>query len=888
MKARVLTAFGMLLVLVTIAAPRVAQASEQGWVYCRDAHVGDSPAMSDPLYIDAATGADARHYPPDLLVDYQHMRLEIDIPDMNEQRLTAVETLRFQPIALPLHVLTLDAKRMEITDVTLPSSGGSPDWSHDGLKLQIRFDPPLAPGVAHDLRLQFTVTNPVDGLYWSPAREEKPGRPARAAQLHTQGETDMNSNWFICHDASNDRLTTELLVTVPEGFLVSSNGELALQQSRGGRTTFHWKQNQPHVSYLVTLVVGKFDVVDVGTQRLPMPVYAPPGEGINVPHTFGPTMDMVRVFEERFDEPYPWSKYANVVVWNFGWGGMENTSATTLYDTAVLDEKALLDADLDGLNSHELAHQWFGDLLTCKSWEHIWLNEGFATYLESLWLEARDGYDECYLRDTYSNLRGVAADDRLDPDDEFAWMRPAMVSNAYASSVDVFRKSANPYPKGASILHMLRMKLGDDVFFDAMQTYVERFKFTSVETSDFRKTMEDVSGLSLEHFFEQWCMRPGTPEVTVASSWDYDSGELLIEVNQTQRIDAMTPAFAFTLPILIVSESGAQTWVEIDVTKRSHERSVSLDDAPSMVIVDPYLHVLMTPTVDQPTRQIIEQLRRGPTIASRLDAAVLLAERDGVATTAALRDALNDTNELVAVRIKCAASLGELQAADTLLMALGGGIENARVRKAVVEALGEIGGDEAVATLAERASDVDESYATRAAALEALGKHGDESHLDILLSALEDESQHDQVRKGALIGLSELGAAEGLDPAILHSEIGWMARTRPVAIETVAALAEVDSDRAIAALLPYLNDPEERSREAAAAALAEIGDADALEAMRRVATTHPNPEYCKLVNRHADALAARLSGDGSKRALRERVEKLERELAEMQSEAEKR
>lgn len=869
-------------------ATGIAGVSEQGWRQCREAHGVGAPELSDPLYIHAATGADARHYPPDLLVDYRHMRLEINIPDMNEARFTARETLRFEPIARPLTVLTLDAKRMEITDVSLPTSGEPPQWSHDGMKLQIRFDPPLAPGVAHDLRFEYTVTDPVEGMYWAPAREAQPGRAARAAQLHTQGEAEMNSNWFICHDSSNDRLTTELLVTVPEGFLVSSNGELALQQSRGGRTLFHWKQNKPHVSYLVTLVVGEFDVVDVGSDRLPMPVYAPPGEGVNVERTFAPTMDMVRVFENRLDEAYPWSKYANVVVWNFGWGGMENTSATTLHDTAVLDEKAFLDADLDGLNSHELAHQWFGDLLTCKSWEHIWLNEGFATFLESLWLEARDGYDAGYLRDTYINLRGAARRDRLDPEDELAWMRPAMVSKLYEHPDDVFRKAANPYPKGASILHMLRMKLGDDVFFRALQEYVERFKFTSVETSDLRQTLEDVSGLSLERFFEQWCYRPGTPEVTVSSEWDYENGELLLRVEQTQRIDAMTPAFAFTLPILVVSEGGAQRWVEIDVTRRTHERSVALEDAPSMVIVDPYLHVLMTPTVEQPTRQIIEQLRRGPTAASRMDAAAFLVERAGEATTQALYTSLIDAKELYAVRIASAETLGELGASASLLEALEGGIADARVRRAVIEALGEIGGDDVVQTLARHASNVDESYATRAAALESLGKHGDRAHVEILLAALEDHSQHDQVRRAALTGLAELGEPKGLDAALRYAEVGWLARTRPVAIAAVAELADHDPERAIAAMISYLTDEEERSRQAAAKTLVKIGDDEALAEMRRVARTHPDPRYRELVNRRADELAARLAGDDGQRQLRERIEKLERELEEIRADSEKR
>src|SRR5688572_20052583 len=149
--------------------------------------------------------------------------------------------------------------------------------------------------------------------------------------------------------------------------------------------TFHWVQDKPHVAYLVTMVVGKFDIVDVGTPQLSMPVYVTQGQGKNVQATFGRTKDMVDFFNKTTGQTYPWARYAQLCVHNFGAGGMENTSATTLYESCVIQPDALLDHDLDGLISHELAHQWFGDLATCNSWEHIWLNEGFATYATHLW-----------------------------------------------------------------------------------------------------------------------------------------------------------------------------------------------------------------------------------------------------------------------------------------------------------------------------------------------------------------------------------------------------------------------------------------------------------------------------------------------------------------------
>jgi len=698
--------------------------------------------------------------------------------------------------------------------------------------------------------------------------------------VYSQGEAEMNSNWFICHDFPNDRLTSEIVATVPEDYIVSSNGALVLEQTRNGRSTFHFSQQKPHAPYLVTLVVGQFDVVDVGDSRIPMPIYAPPGEGPNVEQTFGATMDMVRVFENRLDEPYPWVKYANISVWNFGWGGMENTSATTVYDTAVLDAKALLDGDQDGLNSHELAHQWFGDLHTCNSWEHIWLNEGFATYLEALWLEARDGYDAGYLLDMHRNIHGAAQRDRLDPADDHAWMRPAMVSKLYADANDVFTKTANPYPKGASILHMLRMSVGDDVFFRGLQTYIDRFKFNTVETSDFREVMEDVSGRALEQFFDQWAYRPGVPEITVLSDWDYDRGELSLIVEQTQRIDAMTPAFAFTLPVLVVTEGGTEKWIDIDVSVRRHERAVTLEQAPAMVIVDPYMHVLTAPTVEQPTAWIIRALRQGPTIPSRLDAAGFLSTRPGSATTSALSDSLTNSAEHWAVRAACAKALGELDDADALLAALGLA-EEPKLRRAVVTALGSIDDSRVAAAIAPLASNAEESYAVRAAALEALGERGGPEHLPILTTALEASSQHDQVRVGALRGLASLDQPEGLTAARLYTEIGWLARTRPVAVETVAALAHHDPDGAVDIILPLLNDPEQRTREAAAKALSTMGNEAALERMRALAQTTRYPGFATMLDESARALAASLNNGDAQRALEERIDTLEQSIEDL-------
>ncbi|QYU67690.1 M1 family metallopeptidase [Leptolyngbya sp. 15MV] len=397
---------------------------------------------------------------------------------------------------------------------------------------------------------------------WTPS---DPAYPGRAAQLHTQGQSEFNSYWFPIRDFPNVRLSTEVIATVPAGFEVVSNGRLVDRAAVGaGRVRFHWSQERPHPPYLVSLVVGKFDVVDVARAgSVPMPVYVPPGRGRDVERTYGRTALMAELFARLIDEPYPWEKYAQVVVHNFEAGGMENTSATTMHDTAILTADGVADQDIEDLIAHELAHQWFGNMITCRSWEHLWLNEGFATYFEALWLERQPLAPDRGLRRTQRQWSGrdlylarvlEALDAFRDSDLPDAPRQPAMVSKEYRHADETFGRAADPYAKGAFVLHMLRTKLGDDVFFRGLAAYVDRFAFKEVETNDFRRVMEDVSGEALEAFFAQWCFRPGLPGVEITPAWEPRAGgggELNLTVRQTQRIDRENPAFMIDLPVWI-------------------------------------------------------------------------------------------------------------------------------------------------------------------------------------------------------------------------------------------------------------------------------------------------------------------------------------------------
>ena len=262
----------------------------------------------------------------------------------------------------------------------------------DGKKLIVDLGSRLQAGDAGTLEVAYRIQEPKDGLhFFSPSKSD----PDAPLLVWSQGETTTNRYWFPCIDEPDQRQTTEVVVTVPEGFEAVSNGKLVERQDNptDKTVTFDWRQEIPHPSYLVTLVVGEFDVVRHEWEGIPVLYYVPKGHQAEAEPTYGRTPEMLSYFSERFGVRYPWAKYAQVSCFQFG-GGMENTSATTMGDRILLDKRSLLDRNSESIVSHELAHQWWGDMVTCRDWSHTWLNEGFASYAEALWDEHARGRDE--------------------------------------------------------------------------------------------------------------------------------------------------------------------------------------------------------------------------------------------------------------------------------------------------------------------------------------------------------------------------------------------------------------------------------------------------------------------------------------------------------------
>ena len=513
-----------------------------------------------------ATAADTRHAGSSLLpaIDVLHYTIAVTL-DMASGMLSGRVTMTVR-LNSATDQIVLNAAFLRIDMATVDKENWSvvPDSLQETLTLH-------APGagraagdtvsVAIDYRRLPEIPRPGGrwGYYFF---RDTIGLPSNLG--YTMGEPSDARFWMPCVDTPTDKASAELFVTVPAGYVAASNGTLlGVTPAPGNTLIWHWKESHPIATYLISITASQFTISTVPFARaagdtIPVQYYVWPSDSAECAAYLPTVRAMIAGLGEIFG-PYPFDKYGMTAIVPFGYGGMEHQTITTLNRYLKTDEKVVV---------HELAHQWWGDLVTCGTWKDVWLNESFATYAEALWTEQNGGREELrhYMHSALEHFYyGSWQGGPYDPEGQ-----------GFNLFDDVV------YSKGAWVLHTLRGVIGDSLFFSTLSRYRGLYAGKTATTEDLRAVVDTVTGRSMGWFFDQWVYGRGWPVYASAFSWAPDT--LTIRVTQEQSTSWPT----FTVPLQVRARNGLRdTLFAITPDARIYVAKVPLSFMPSSVILDP-------------------------------------------------------------------------------------------------------------------------------------------------------------------------------------------------------------------------------------------------------------------------------------------------------------
>ncbi len=724
------------------------------------------------------------HFTRERTYDVLHIKIEVTL-DEKQKTVDGKVTTKFVPLRSKFELFELDAGEMKIKKVYL-TDGKTLNFQFDSLaqKLRVHLDRAYSLRDTLSVVVEYFVSNPRKGLYFI---QPDSAYPDKLYQVWSQGQPEDNHYWFPCYDFPNDKATSEVIATVNKNFVVISNGKLlSVKEDKGrGLKTYHWFMDKPHSSYLISIIAGEYVKLQDYYLDIPLEYYVYKSNAKYAMLSFEKTPEIMKFFSKKIGYKYPYNKYAQTIVEDFIYGGMENITATTLTSSTIHDERAHLDVSSDGLVAHEMAHQWWGNLLTCRSWEHAWLNEGFATYFTALYFEYSKGKDE-FQFSIYNMQRSAKFADMTE--------KKPTVWNRYFDPTDLFGPYI--YQRGGAILNMIRFILGDELFWKAINYYANKYAYQNVETNDLKIAIEESTGYNLKWFFDQWLYKAGYPIFEVNYTFDENKKIVKLTVEQIQQSDSLTPdVFKTPVDVEITTKTGSKTY-RIFIDKRKQEFEFEVDEKPLMVLFDKGNWILKDLYFEKSKDELIYQARNASEMIDRFWAVQELGKiiDDEVAE---LIKEIASSSEFYAIRQEAINNLGKVKNESTarFLIKLYQVENNSRVRRSIVETLKEFKFDFVSAFLKDVIRN-EKSYYVIASAVNSLASIDSVNRMEIIKNALKMDSHQEVIRTTALRRSGDFKGTNSEKEAIeilkRYSLRGNHPSIRITAISTLSLFADKD------------------------------------------------------------------------------------------------
>jgi len=514
--------------------------------------------------------------------DLVHTKLEVSF-DYNKAWMYGKAWITLHPHFYKTDSLTLDAKGMAIKEVSLvhQTTKIPLTYEYDSLQLKIKLDKTYSADENYTVYIDYismpnsykakgsAAITDAKGLYFINPKGEDKNKPI---QIWTQGETEATSVWCPIIDKPNQKTTEEISMTVPGKYVTLSNGLLVSQKKNAdGTRTDYWKMDLPHSPYLFFMGVGDYAVIKDSYKGKEVSYYVEKEYADVARRIFGLTPEMIQFFSEKLNYEFAWPKYSQITGRDYVSGAMENTTATLHTDALQQNARQLNDENrYEDYISHELFHQWFGDLVTAESWSNLTVNESFADYSEYLWREYKYGKDDAD-KANYSAMRAYLFSDSQEKD---------LVRFYYKDKEDMFDYVS--YQKGGRILHMLRNYLGDEAFFKGLNLYLKTYQFGNAEAHQLRIALEQVSGKDLNWFFNQWYFGSGNPYLDISYGYDDSTKTAKVFIKQTQKDSTL-----FQLPLAVDVYNGSnKKRYNLWMKDRVDTFSFAVSSKPDLINVD--------------------------------------------------------------------------------------------------------------------------------------------------------------------------------------------------------------------------------------------------------------------------------------------------------------